>query len=226
MEADVGGHIEHNLRPIKDLINSLCLRSSISNETDGTCKRRRSDAVHVGLPEADGEGMRRRAQIKVTLVHIEHVLSRFTVYVLRHPKVLQSPDSTQCHLRRELGTFLLAHVAQIKDNTRLSQQDFNTARPPAFASPQTSWVRGTSVDHTSCPYAFAFFACLIAPEPGYVCFATLRQSYPAQDAYKHLTTTCRQYNDHGSVARDRAEKNANSGNFPEFEACKTRNSRA
>ena len=227
MEAVVGVHFEHNLQPIKELIINLCLPSSISNGIDGTRKRRRSDAVDIGLHEADGEGTRRGAQNRVTLVDIERVLSRFIVYVLRHPKVLQSPDSAQCHLRRELRTFLLAHVAQIEDNTRLSQQDFNTAKPLTFASPQTSyfaWVRSTSADHTSCPYAFAFFACLIAPEPGKACFATLRQRYLAEDACKHLATMCRQYNDYGSVARDRAEKNVNSVNFPEFEASKTKDS--
>ncbi|TGO43437.1 hypothetical protein BHYA_0001g00670 [Botrytis hyacinthi] len=30
---------------------------------------------------------------------------------------------------------------------------------------------------------------------------------------------CRMYNDYGSLARDKAEKNLNSVNFPEFEKC-------
>ena len=31
-----------------------------------------------------------------------------------------------------------------------------------------------------------------------------------------MATVCRQYNDYGSIVRDRAEKNINSVNFPEF----------
>ena len=221
MEAVVGLHFEHNLQPIKKLIDRLCLPSSISAATNGSRKRRRSDSVDVERVEADGNGTEPQAQTKATFADIERVLDRFTAYVLRHPKVLQSPASAQSHLRRELRTFLLAHVEQIEDNTRLSQQDFSTGKVVTFDSPRTSyfaWVRSTSADHTSCPYAFAFFACLIAREPGKACFASLRQRYLAEDACKHLATLCRQYNDYGSVARDRAEKNLNSVNFPEFSA--------
>lgn len=31
-----------------------------------------------------------------------------------------------------------------------------------------------------------------------------------------LATMCRQYNDYGSIVQDRAEKNLNSVNFPDF----------
>ena len=219
MEAVVGVHFEHNLQPIKRLIDRLCLPSSIS--ADGSRNDRRPDSVDAERNEADGQGMEPQAQPKVALSHIERVLCRFTVYVLRHPKVLQSPASAQSHLRRKLRTFLLAYAAQIEDNTRLSQQELGTSKTISFTAPQTSyfaWVRSTSADRTSCPYAFAFFACLIAPEPGGACFASLRQRYLAEDACKHLATLCRQYNDYGSVARDRAERNLNSVNFPEFGA--------
>ena len=221
MEAVVGVHFEHNLQPIKRLIDRLCLPSSISAAANGDRNDRRPESVDAERNKADGQDMKPQAQPNVALSDIERVLCRFTVYVLRHPKVLQSPASAQSHLRRELRTFLLAHVAQIEDNTRLSQQELGTSKTITFTSPQTSyfaWVRSTSVDHTSCPYAFAFFACLIAPEPGRACFASLRQRYLAEDACKHLATLCRQYNDYGSVARDRAERNLNSVNFPEFGA--------
>ena len=220
MEAVVGLHFQHNLQLIRKLIDHLCLPTSVSSaEVNGSRNGQRSDSVDVDCKKADGEGAEPQSQAKVTLTDIECVLARFTVYVLRHPKVLSSPASAQNHLRRELRTFLLAHVAQIEDNTRLSQQELSTSKAVTFASPPTSyfaWVRSTSADHTSCPYAFAFFACLIAPEPGKAPFASLRQKYLAEDACRHLATLCRQYNDYGSMARDRAEENLNSVNFPEF----------
>ena len=221
MEAVVGVHFEHNLQPIKQLIDHLCLPTSVPAAANRNHNRRQSDSVDAERNKADEKGAKPEAQTHVTLTDIERVLRHFTLYVLRHPKVLQSPASAQSHLRRELRTFLLAHVSQIEDNTRLSQQDFSASKSVTFASPRSSyyaWVRSTSADHTSCPYAFAFFACLIAPEPGKACFSSLRQRYLAEDTCTHLATLCRQYNDYGSVTRDRAEKNLNSVNFPEFGA--------
>lgn len=223
MEAVVGLHFEHNLQPVRELIDRLCLPSSVSTLVNGSHSVQLPDSVDGERNKTDGERTEPQAQTNttVTFSDIERVLSRFTVYVLRHPKVLQAPASAQSHLRRELRTFLLAHVAQIEDNTRLSKQGFGNARALTFESTPDSyfaWVRSTSADHTSCPYAFAFFACLIAPEPQKASFASLRQSYLAQDVCRHLATMCRQYNDYGSVARDRAEKNLNSVDFPEFDA--------
>lgn len=221
MEAVVGLHFEHNLQPVKELIDRLCLPSSVSAAVNGSSKRQRSISLDGEPKKADGKSTEPQAQANETLDNIERVLHRFIAYVLRHPKVLQSPASAQNHLRRELRTFLFAHIAHIEDNTRLSRQDLDPATQAlTFASAQTSyfaWVRSTSVDHTSCPYAFAFFACLIAPEPGKACFASLRHRYLAEDACRHLATLCRQYNDYGSVARDLAEKNLNSVNFPDFD---------
>ena len=221
MEAVVGFDFEHHLQPVRELIDRLCLPLSVSTLANGTNNHRLPDSIDVERNRADGESAEPQAQTNttVTLTDIERVLTRFTTYVLSHAKVLQAPASAQNHLRRELRTYLLAHVAQIEDNTRLTEQASSTTRVLPFASSQQSyfaWVRSTSADHTSCPFAFAFFACLIAPEPQKACFASARQTYLAQDVCRHLATMCRQYNDYGSVARDRAENNLNSVNFPEF----------
>ena len=48
----------------------------------------------------------------------------------------------------------------------------------------------------------------------------------AQDVARRLSTMCRMYNDYGSVARDRAEGNLNSLNFPEFAGKRTGKSRS
>ncbi len=77
-------------------------------------------------------------------------------------------------------------------------------------------MRSTSANYTSYPFTFTFFACLIAPESSRACFASLGQRYLAEDAGRHLAALYRQYNNYGSVARDRAEGNLNSVNFPEF----------
>ena len=221
MEAVVGLHFEHNLQPVRELIDRLCLSPSVSMLANGTHNLQTPDAIDAERNGAEGESTEPQAQTNttVTLADIERVLTRYTGYLLGHAKVLQAPASAQSHLRRELRTFLLAHVDQIEDNTRLSQQASGTTRALPFASARTSyfaWVRSTAANHTSCPYAFTFFACLIAPEPQKACFGSIRQSYLAQDVCRHLATMCRQYNDYGSVARDRAEQNLNSVDFHEF----------
>lgn len=78
-----------------------------------------------------------------------------------------------------------------------------------------NWARNTGANHTSCPYSFVFYLCLISkPQQD---LTGVRKYYLLEDACRHLATMCRQYNDFGSVARDRQEKNLNSIDFPEFE---------
>ncbi|RYP77683.1 hypothetical protein DL771_001051 [Monosporascus sp. 5C6A] len=79
-----------------------------------------------------------------------------------------------------------------------------------------NWVRSTSADHTSCPFSFVFFNCLISATHGDVLGRRARTAYLAEDACRHLASLCRMYNDYGSLARDRDETNLNSVNFPEF----------
>ena len=121
MEAVVDVHFELNLQPIKRLIDHLCLPSSISEAVNGSSNGQRSDSLD-GLErnKADGKGTEPKTETNMTLSDIERVLRRFTNYVLDHPKVLRSPASTHDHLRRDSRTFLLAYVAQIEDNARLS----------------------------------------------------------------------------------------------------------
>ena len=178
---------------------------------------------------------------------IESTLYRFVNYFTSHPKVTQSPASVQLNLRRELCASLLAHFTQLEDCRRLASQPRrqgheenptlsttnisesnldSTRTPTTFLSPASSyytWVHTTSADNTSCPFSFTFYTCLIAPAPGVECFTTVEQQYVAQDVARRLATMCRMYNDYGSVARDRAEGNLNSVDFPEFKGKRTSN---
>ncbi|KAI1373133.1 Ent-kaurene synthase [Hypoxylon crocopeplum] len=79
-----------------------------------------------------------------------------------------------------------------------------------------NWVRSTSADHTSCPFSFVFFNCLISSTHGDILGRRAKTAYLVEDACRHLASLCRMYNDYGSLARDRDETNLNSVNFPEF----------
>ncbi|KUI74130.1 Copalyl diphosphate synthase [Cytospora mali] len=175
------------------------------------------------------------------------VLLRFVARILRHPAVISSPSSLQTRLAFELETFLLAHITHSQDNHRLRTQlqtngdsslhpQESDMRAYAQGSPGTKyrepgrtfyhWVRSTSADHTSCPFSFVFFNCLVhaaaaassdtsQTNHGDI-LASARTAYLAEDACRHLASLCRMYNDIGSVARDADERALNSVNFPEF----------
>ncbi len=151
------------------------------------------------------------------VVQVYATLKRFVEHVLKHLRVQTASAYDQENLRRELKVFLLAHVDQIEDNSRLSLQATNPNTTVVFQSPKTTffdWVRNTSANHTSCPYSFALVICFFGQCQDY--FATAKEKYLAQAMCRHLATLCRMYNDYGSVARDRLERNLNGVNFPEF----------
>ncbi|KAF7531230.1 hypothetical protein G7054_g9087 [Neopestalotiopsis clavispora] len=92
-----------------------------------------------------------------------------------------------------------------------------------------NWVRSTSADHTSCPFSYIFFQCLVLASSGGKItdvFASPRTAYLAEDLCRHLSTLCRIQNDIGSIARDADEGNLNSINFPEFHIPSTATSRS
>ena len=145
-------------------------------------------------------------------------LSKFVSYVSNNPSLLAASAWDRESTKRELRTFLHAHVTQSIDNARFGQQPQDEE---VYSNPTDTffrWVRTTSADHTSCPYSFSFVSCLLsAMNGGREAFSTVDEKYLASAMCRHLATMCRMYNDYGSVARDKAERNLNSVNFPEFE---------
>jgi hypothetical protein len=150
--------------------------------------------------------------------NVEEVLTDFVNFALQHPKVLASPTPLRRWLAHELQTFLLAHITHIEDCDALSLSTNSSNGFFTWSEPRTTffnWVRTTSADHTSCPYSFVFFLCLVGGDSSSL-EMTIHQRYALEDTCRHLATMCRQYNDLGSVVRDQQERNLNSVNFPEF----------
>ncbi|CAJ2513955.1 Uu.00g020740.m01.CDS01 [Anthostomella pinea] len=184
-----------------------------------------------------------------SLEHCRMILNDFVDHILHNSAVLSCPHSFQTRLAFELKTFLLAHVSHAEDNRRFGRQDeastghygsnsqsngsgtgsTNGQRTPELSTPARQfqdpgrtfyhWVRSTSADHTSCPFSFVFFNCLVKEQarPGDPDISTsARTAYLSEDLCRHLASLCRMYNDYGSLARDAEERNLNSVNFPEF----------
>lgn len=150
--------------------------------------------------------------------HVKQVLTKFVNFALEHPKVLASPVHMRQWLAHELQTFLLAHITHMEDCDSFALTADTHSDAITWIKPRTTffnWVRTTSADHTSCPYSFVFYLCLMGNGSTSL-EMDIRQRYTLEDACRHLAAMCRQYNDLGSVARDQYEGNLNSINFPEF----------
>ncbi|KAF4950621.1 hypothetical protein FSARC_13126 [Fusarium sarcochroum] len=146
-------------------------------------------------------------------------LTRFVTYVMNHERVLKASSWDRECLQRELRVFLHAHSTHNALNTRFQSQ--SQEKTDVFTSSTQSffqWVRTTGADHVACAYSFFFLSCLISSSIrlGSETFPTVSQKYLSAAAVRHLTTTCRMYNDYGSLNRDTAERNVNSMHFPEF----------
>ena len=218
MEAVVATQFGDRLDEVEMVINNILASN------DGQVRRNRyrsssPDAQETARPAANtpprsDDGSDSIKEATVPLQTVETILRSYVDHVLKHPKVMTSPSAIRSLLRSELQAFLLAHVAQIKHSMQMYQKPTaEQAFDPGMS--YYRWVRSISGDHTSCPFSFVFFSCLISA-PGKACFQTAKQRYLAQDMCRHLATMCRQYNDYGSVARDREEKNLNSIDFAEF----------
>lgn len=178
---------------------------------DGAAENTATIVMHC---DASSQSLRPDAD---TPREISEPLCKFTQHILNHPLVLAASSHDREAVKKELRIFLHAHVTQIEDNALFGQQHdkdvYNYGRDSFYR-----WVHTTSADHTSCPYSFAFVACMISAlfGEGRDCFTTGTEKYFAAAACQHLATMCRMYNDWGSVLRDREEANLNSVNFPEF----------
>jgi hypothetical protein len=218
------------LQELKTLIRSLCrgyteglvctpghrTKILVRNELNGTANSVSKDMKSC---ETEDDG-------NITYVHgyraenesVKSTLGKFVDFALQHPKVKASPESMRRWLAHELETFLLAHVTHMEDCDAFVASADSETGCATWRSPRTTffnWVRTTSADHTSCPFSFVFFLCLIK-DSGRSLEFSLPQRYALEDACRHLAAMCRQYNDLGSVARDQEEANLNSVNFLEF----------
>jgi hypothetical protein len=161
------------------------------------------------------------------------VVHRYVTHVTSHRAVLAASPGVQRRLKKEVYTFLLAHITHNGDS--LAMQKFqHDAETSGFACPDIGrssyfkWVNTTGADDTSCPMSFQYFTCLIShnlaskrgPAMDNVsvqhCFEGAQATYVAEAVARRLAAMCRMYNDYGSAARDDEENNLNSLDFVEF----------
>ncbi|OJJ87164.1 uncharacterized protein ASPGLDRAFT_80046 [Aspergillus glaucus CBS 516.65] len=200
LEAVVDEHMMDQLDAVRALVERLCADAngeSLFSDVDGNGNGNgettpKSNGIYEKPVSLNGDvpGMD----------YGEPVLRRFITYILTHPAAIHSPPSVQRTLRRELKDFILAHITHAEDNARFLSQSIAADRTTQFATPCSyyySWLLDRQIR----------WAGIQGSPP---------ERYLAEDMCRHLATMCRQYNDYGSIVRDRAEKNLNSVIFPEF----------
>ncbi|KAI0889799.1 Ent-kaurene synthase [Annulohypoxylon maeteangense] len=218
MEGVIERDFANHLPEIGTLIKRLCsnLRAPGSSQLNGYELEK---FLHNGLESGDSSAFQ----------DVKTALTRYIKYFLHNQAVLKSSERLQQILAYELEVFLQAHVDQAVDNQRFALQHgyrasidsiatLSSSMPLEYANPGRtfySWIRNTSSNHSSCPFSFIFFNCLIS-KPGGDVLETARPAYLAEDLCHRLANLCRMYNDYGSTARDQDEGNLNSVNFPEF----------
>ncbi|KKY33775.1 putative terpene synthase family protein [Diaporthe ampelina] len=153
----------------------------------------------------------------------EDKLSQFVNHFLRHPSVVQSPTWMQSWLAQQLQRCLQAHLTHLEDCQEFAgpspQGNDQATKPWTYFD----WVHSTPADSTTAKFSFVFYLCLALGEGGDKLLgdsdkkgASYFPRYVAEDMCAHLSAMCRQQNDYGSLARDRAEGNLNSADFSDL----------
>lgn len=225
MEAVAGLEFANDLPGLVDVIQEVLTPYKIEPASPTTSLLGQSGNGRASLGCSDTEGVE----------EVKACLRRFASFFLEHPAVRNAHCDDRATAWREVHNYLVAHVRHTEDNVRLNLQEqrrwYESRKMPYF-----HWIR--SNDDIACPITFGFVACLVPylvgnptvekaaivsqHEAGAVStksdasFDSVESKYYADDLCRHITNVTRIYNDCGSIARDAAEKNLNSVNFPEF----------
>lgn len=161
--------------------------------------------------------------------NIHRTFKRFIRHLLTAPYARGASAYSLARLKLTIHEYLAAHLAQTEESRRLAEQPGENkpqsvkVMPAAARCSLFTWTRTTSGDHTAGPFAVSAFLCMLESQRRSINRGRLgdplgspQSKYVAQDVSRHLAALCRLYNDFGSVARDLAEDNLNSINFPEF----------
>ena len=233
MEAVVGKYFTDSIDNVRRAVDlALANSQTYSNGATGSSDQTQESHGRNGVTTKSGDSkdvadLVSLDETPISLEEVQITLGHFTTRIMQNDRVKKASRYDQENLRGELRAFLFAHLVSVEENARLSKQDPSRSDITPFRSPSGTffeWVRSTAASHVACKPSFVFLSCLIA-QGNLECFPGAEEKYFAQDLNLHLATMSRMYNDYGSLARDRLERNLNSLNFPEFcdgnENCRT-----
>lgn len=223
MEAVVAKIPDADIISLQHIIRALCRKADVGSPRETGLPHQNSNFTTLSIRTKHGTYPTQPTNKgSEQLAAVEKVISDYVKAITTHPRIQNASSADQTWLHSELTTLLLSHIDQLQSN-RLFQSQEPSPHPAIkpFQNPPTShytWSHTTAASQTTCPLTFAFYTCHLASATnnGGDLFATSDSKYLARDLSSHLAVMTRLYNDYSSVARDRAEGNLNSVNFPEF----------
>nr|ANM86663.1 putative ent-kaurene synthase [Cladonia uncialis subsp. uncialis] len=223
MESVVAQLGERDIVSLQQIIRALCRnpdidlsRESALPHTDSQLTTP-SSGLEYGLSPSQP-----RNGYSEPLAAVSDVISTYVRAMVRYPRIQNASLADRCSLKAELEIFLLSHIDQIQDNHHFRGQDSCSLDVVKRSqNPRTNhygWSHTTAANHTSCAVSLAFYTCRLSwnSSSGGDVFYTSHSKYMVGDLCSHLAVMTRLYNDYASIARDHAESNLNSINFPEF----------
>ena len=224
MESVVSQLRDSDITLLQQTVRALCRKSDvITPEVVGPPHEDSRFVYSNGTPEPGSlpEGLSNG--YSEPLAAVIGMISSHVRALVEHPRIQKASPEDQSWLRAELELFLLAHIDQIQDNHRFQSQGSGSFdETHRFQTPRTNhyaWSHTTAAYNSAVPVSFAFYACRLASDSGtgVDLFPSSCSKYLAREVSSHTAVMTRLYNDYGSVARDRAERNLNSVNFSEFQ---------
>lgn len=223
MESVVAQLRENDTMSLQQIVRTLCLRPGTGSLGDSALPQQDSTLTSYsrGTRNEPSPGQPSNGY-PGPLAAVCDVIGTYVKSVTENPRIQNASVADQRWLKAELETFLISHIEQIQDNQRFRRQNScSLDAVKRFQNPRTNhyvWSHTTAANHTSCAVSLAFYTCRLSwnSTKGVDIFYTSYLKYMLGDLCSHLAVMSRLYNDYASIARDHAESNLNSINFPEF----------
>lgn len=216
--------IQHLKCVVRRLCTSGRLKTTVSEFSfEVKSAKRKLDEYHNGEKIGNGELSPPESEADEANRELEDKLAQFVNHYLRHPSVVRSPTWMRIWLAQQLQNCVLAHLTHLQDCKEYagasSLEHDQATKPWTYFD----WVHSTPADNTTAKFSFVFYLCLVLGERGDKLLGNSDKSKPsyfpryvAEDMCVHLAAMCRQQNDYGSLARDRAEGNLQSADFSDL----------
>ncbi len=223
MESVVAQLRESDIMSLQQIIRTLCRKPDIDSSEESAPPHQDSHLTSFssGTENEISPGQPRNGYSE-PLAAVSDVISTYVRAMAGYPRIQNASLADQRWLKAELETFLLSHIDQVQDNHRFRRQGYcSLDAVKRFQNPRTNhyvWSHTTAANHTSCAVSLAFYTCRLSwnSTRGVDVFYTSYLKYMVGELCSHLAVMSRLYNDYASIARDHAESNLNSINFPEF----------
>lgn len=226
VEFSVTQDHSESVQHLKGVVRRLCTSERLdvpNSPMNAKNSKRKLDEYQTGEKIGNGELSPPESEADEANRDLEDKLAQFVNHYLRHPSVVRSPTWMQIWLAQQLQNCVLAHLGHLQDCKEYAGASSSGHDQATKPWTYFDWVHSKPADNTTAKFSFVFYLCLVLGERGDKLLGNSENSeesyfprYVAEDMCVHLAAMCRQQNDYGSLARDRAERNLQSADFSDL----------